>query len=420
MRPKFQEKGQALIVVALAAIVLFGFTALAIDGSRSFEDKRNAQNAADTAALAGALAYSRSQDINTAALARALSNGYDGGDTNDITITVTDSPAGVCPVNVAGKDVRVDIVSRINTSIAKVVGQNTLTNAVTATARSCGFYYGPPFDGNAIVALAPTGKGFDGSGTPDWTITGGGIFSNSSSSNAAYCNGATGISVPSVTVVGGTDFGCHGPGTIGPVTTDAYQYAYSSMSGFFPRRPICDGNAYQSAGKWYPQAGTDGSKVAWSGDMDFTTGLYCVTNSPGPYHGAITGNRVTFYLMPPNFNFKLAGGGSFTASAPTKGEYQGILLYLAPQLDANGNLIQMSGNAKQEIDLRGNGNANVIGTIMAPSADITMFGNSGTGAFNSQIIGYHVDSGGNANIKITYKPNRNYNANLPIMLSLIK
>jgi hypothetical protein len=420
MKPKFQEKGQALIVIALAAIVLFGFTALAIDGSRSFEDKRHAQNAADTAALAGALAYSRNNDINTAALTRATSNGYDGGASNDVTVTVTDAPAGVCPANTVGKDIKVDILTQINTSIAKVIGQKTLTNAVTATARACGFYYGPPFDGNAIVALAPSGKGFDGSGTPDWDISGGGIFSNSSSSNAAYCNGAAGISVPSVSVVGGTDFGCHGPGTIGPVTTDAPQYTYSNMAGFFPRQPACDGNAYQTGGKWYPQAGADGSKVAWSGDMVFMAGLYCVTNSPGPFHNAIIGYRVTFYLMNPDFNFKLSGGGSFTATAPKTGEYRGVLLYLPPQLDANGNLIQLSGNQTQHIDLRGNGSGNVIGTIFAPSADVTMFGNSGTGAIDSQIIAYHVDSGGNANIKITYNPNRNYNANLPIILSLLK
>jgi hypothetical protein len=192
------------------------------------------------------------------------------------------------------------------------------------------------------------------------------------------------------------------------------------MAGFFPRQPACNGTAYQSAGKWYPQAGADGSKVAWSGNMVFTTGLYCVTNSPGPYHDSITGNRVTFYLMDPNFNIKLAGGGSFTASAPKTGEYQGILLYLPPQLDANGNLIQQGGNGTQQIDLRGNGSADIIGTILAPSADVTMFGNSGSKAFNSQIIAYHVDSGGNANININYNPNRNHNVNLPIVLSLLK
>jgi Flp pilus assembly protein TadG len=51
-----REKGQALIVIALAAVAIFGFVGLAIDGTAKFSDRRHAQNAADTAALAAALA----------------------------------------------------------------------------------------------------------------------------------------------------------------------------------------------------------------------------------------------------------------------------------------------------------------------------------------------------------------------------
>ncbi len=42
------QSGQALVMIALAAIGLFGFAALAIDGSAIFSDRRHAQNAADT------------------------------------------------------------------------------------------------------------------------------------------------------------------------------------------------------------------------------------------------------------------------------------------------------------------------------------------------------------------------------------
>jgi len=51
---KASEKGQALILIAMGAIALFSFAALAIDGSMAFSDKRHAQNAADASALAGA------------------------------------------------------------------------------------------------------------------------------------------------------------------------------------------------------------------------------------------------------------------------------------------------------------------------------------------------------------------------------
>jgi hypothetical protein len=49
-----------------------------------------------------------------------------------------------------------------------------------------------------------------------------------------------------------------------------------------------------------------------------------------------------------------------------------------------------------------------------------MFGNSGTGAFESQVIGYHVDSGGTANITIDYSANRNYQYTVPQTLSLLE
>lgn len=410
----FSEKGQALILITLGIIALTGFTALAIDGGRAFEERRHAQNAADTAALAGALAHSRAEDIVNAAQSRATSNGYDDNETsNNVTVTVTDTASGVCPAGRSGKEIKVDITTTIDTTFARVLGRNTMTNTVSATARSCGSYYGSPFDGNAVVSLAPSGRGYDGTGTPDWNIIGGGIFSNSTSSEAAYCNGAADIIAPSVTVVGGVNFNCHGA-NIGSTNTDATQLSYADYAGLFPRQPACNGTAYQSGGVWHPQSGADGSRVAWSGDMHFAPGLYCVTNSPGPFHGQITGSEVTFYIMSANFSMRFNGGGNLTASAPTSGEYKGVLMYLAPQV-SNGILLNT-----QELDMRGNGTGDVVGTIIAPSADVTMFGNSGTGAFDAQIIGYQVDSGGNADIMINYSANNNYQVTVPQTLSLLE
>src|SRR5687768_12011260 len=87
MKPKFlKERGQALIIFALAAIGLFGIVALAIDGSAKFSDRRHAQNAADTAAMAAALELARGT-ANWDSNARNIAdeNGYDG---NLVTNTV--------------------------------------------------------------------------------------------------------------------------------------------------------------------------------------------------------------------------------------------------------------------------------------------------------------------------------------------
>ena len=118
--------------------------------------------------------------------------------------------------------------------------------------------------------------------------------------------------------------------------------------------------------------------------------------------------------MSSSFSMKFNGGGNLTASAPTTGEYKGVLLYLAPQISGNTLL------NTQTLDMRGNGTGNITGTIIAPSASVTMFGNSGTGAFDSQVIGYNVDSGGNANITVAYQRSDNLNVSSPVFLTLLK
>jgi uncharacterized membrane protein len=50
------EKGQAIVLFALAVVGLVAITALAIDTSNVYSERRHAQTAADNASLAGALA----------------------------------------------------------------------------------------------------------------------------------------------------------------------------------------------------------------------------------------------------------------------------------------------------------------------------------------------------------------------------
>ena len=64
---RVKERGQALILIAFAMVGLVAMVGLAIDGSAKFSDRRHAQNAADTAAMAAALA-------KVDAIANSLSN----------------------------------------------------------------------------------------------------------------------------------------------------------------------------------------------------------------------------------------------------------------------------------------------------------------------------------------------------------
>ena len=418
MERRKSESGQALVLIVFGLIALISMTGLVVDGGFAYSDRRHAQNAADSAALAAALAYGRGQDISASALAIAETNGYEeAGEQSEVTVAYTASPSGECPGGAAGVDITVQITSHVGTMFGQIVGIEEMTNDVSAVTRACGTYTAAMFDGHAIVSLAPNGTGFEANGTPDWLLEGGGIFSNSSSSDSVACSGDSGVTAPSITAVGGTDLTCATVDVDG-VSTDQSdsQVSWNEVQFLLPPTPDCDGTATNANGRWYAEEGADGSTVQFDDqdDMVFTSGLYCVTNSPGPVHGQISGSGVTFYIMASNFSMKFSGGGNLTATAPTAGDYGGVLMYVAPQV--SGGVLQNT----QEIDLRGNGSGAYTGTIIAPSADVTMFGNSSDTAFRSQVIAYQVDSGGNSDIHISYNAGENYQTAQPVTLSLLK
>src|ERR1041384_8021111 len=162
MRPKlFTARGQALIVIALAAVGLFAIVGLAIDGSVKFSDRRHAQNAADTAALAGALGLANGDPYwNIAALDRALENGYDDDHVRS-EIQVHNPPSTGIYSNCADVHfncndyVEVVIDSNVDTFFARVIGINQTHNHVEAVASIVSANNSFNFGGNAIVALKP-------------------------------------------------------------------------------------------------------------------------------------------------------------------------------------------------------------------------------------------------------------------------
>ncbi len=83
------EHGQALVLFVLALGVLLGFVAMSIDVGLILHERRSLQNAADAAALAGAIELPESQTLaGSKAQEWAESNGIDLGAGDEITITV--------------------------------------------------------------------------------------------------------------------------------------------------------------------------------------------------------------------------------------------------------------------------------------------------------------------------------------------
>jgi Flp pilus assembly protein TadG len=390
---KASEKGQALILITLAAVGLFAFAALAIDGSMAFSDKRHAQNAADTAALAGALKYTRGGDttaINDIAQERTTSNGYDNGDSNDVTIMVTDVPSGECPGGTPGKDVTVTINSFVKTTFAKVIGREIIENAVTATSRACGFYYEPLFNGNAIVGLKPSTSpcGFNSgeSESAKWKVKGGGIFSNGCAESKN--TGSVDLTGECVSSVGGASgFTCENEGV------KPFKYPEDVLK-IMPPNP-CDGTP-----------GDIGILVDDDDPPTFSDGVYCVSDMDDFDGKDIVLNNATLYVTDTDFNLKFAGGGGFSGTPTQAGSYPGSddydNYYMIIAMKYNPVTLQpdpcedFNDNDAQVIQFRGNGGGTFTGTVLAPSACLDLRGNGDSDGIHSQIIAYIVSSNGNA------------------------
>lgn len=390
------ERGQALIIITFAIIGLIGLTGLTVDGGMAYSDRRHAQNAADSAAMAAALAHVRGADLQETALGITSSNGYE-----DVTITSVTSPSG-CPAgSTNNKDITVQIVSKIDTTFATVVGIRQMTNRVTATSRACGTYIPPLFGGNAIVGLnhSTSTCAFDtDTGNAKWKITGGGIFSNGCAVakgnvtlDSDQCVGA---------VTGATGFGskvCSG-------TASSYDQGY--IDGIMPPNP-CDGTAGDIG---LPQPAVIGNSVT------LTDGVYCITDFEDYDKTDVILDNATLYVTDNSFNLNFSGSGGFSGTPTATGEFKNYFMVIKP---TNNKCTKFS-QGPQAINYRGNGGGGIpSGTVLAPTACIDLRGNS-SDVINGQIIGYNVSANGTAAATVNYVDDQNHKEPVDPTLQMLK
>ncbi len=151
MKHSKYERGQALILIVFAIFGLVGLTGLTIDGGNVFADRRHAQNAADTAAYAAALAKVRGGNWQSDGLARAADNDYDNNGTSNTVQVVSPPISGTYAGN--PDYIQVLITSHVDTYFARVVGIEQMTNDVQAISKTKLSGIGPLFNGEAMVAL---------------------------------------------------------------------------------------------------------------------------------------------------------------------------------------------------------------------------------------------------------------------------
>jgi Flp pilus assembly protein TadG len=431
------ENGQALILMMLALVGLFGFAGLAIDGGMVYADRRYAQNASDASSLAGAAAAAVSIENSsltseqwscgdarmTNALQSAESTAINRAADNDFIIDdVLSDNHGVtanCGQNHNGAwmekyiDVTTLISSTTPTSFIHLVFPGPLINNVESVAR-----VRPRTamaHGEAIVALNDANcldnqNGLVFSGNNNIQINGGGTFSNgcmvgNGTSFTLHVTGGTN-SYAGFGQLSGTTFNIHPPPQYYNSKLDPASYMIDPIdcSG------LPDHGSVNSEGTISP--GNYDRIRLLNGVLTMNPGLYCIWNQPNAFTingGEVIGNGVTIYLI--NGGGSVSGNAIAKLDAPAKSPdpspaVPGLLFYLAP-----GNTSLLS--------LTGNDDSHFVGTVYAPDGDIKAAGSSGTHpTFNTQLIGWNVEVEGTSLIDINFNGDENHT--IPTKIDLYK
>ena len=130
-----RQRGQIIVVFALAAFAMIAMVGLILDGGGTFVQRRIQQNAADLAALAGANAWAQDTNIatrNASAIAAARAVATQGGYTDGVdgAVVKVDPEA----YGDLGSTIQVDIGAEHDNAFGAIVGMPTWGVSTTATA----------------------------------------------------------------------------------------------------------------------------------------------------------------------------------------------------------------------------------------------------------------------------------------------
>jgi Flp pilus assembly protein TadG len=285
------QRGQAIVLVALMIVVLFGFVGLAIDSGRAYLDRRQLQAAADAAALAaaytymntGAYAASEQKAADTYASNEALYNSQScsGLGTVSATCTFGDPYGQTLSINVtdrsiAGVSFAVTGSHSMPVAIMQVLGAGpniSVAASATAVARRAGT------NGAAIQTLSPSGCGGNGGqsltfqGSSQTFVTGD-IWSNGSVfDNSNRAGGSVNGNVIDV---------CGSPPALG--TPTPWTVTGAQANGWTMPDPN------------YPLPGLNSTQVSWNGTSGSTEQPGTYTTDPGP--------NGCYFLAPGVYDFK--------------------------------------------------------------------------------------------------------------------
>ncbi len=405
---KISQQAQVLVLVAAAVVGLFAIVGVAVDGGSAFSERRHAQSAADSAALAAALAIvSQQPNWQTVATQIVSQNGFD-----PVLLEISNPPtARDCRPNdgkaspyVGDKEyVQVVLRAKAPAYFAPVVGIHQFTICVESVARATPPVTGPLYDGNAMVALScinPAGiKAFEATGNVVLKVHGGTLFSNSSASNALYTGGRAAIWAPGYAVVGGYDGNgrlyTEDGSTQAVVVEGAPPYPCPPRLENIIPTPTCTQNGTKNPTTKVVTPGNIPANFLES-NAYLQPGVYCISGGKATINAGdiLSGNGVLLFFRDDAY-FHINGGATVQLSAATSGPYAGLLVY------------SLASNTNKFI-LNGNSTSYWTGTILLPGSEVQVNGTGASSGYHSQIISDTIYYGGTADGEIWFNANENF------------
>jgi hypothetical protein len=416
-RSSNKHRGQALIMVTLALIPMFGLIGLAVDLGWMEFTKESAQTAADAAAISALLQFQSttfSTDLTCgvggvicqpptscnpapnnylhSGCAYAQLNGFSPSGNQSVTMQ---AGVGVPPTAPGVQSSAYWVTARVNQSVPQlfsaVLGHASGLVSARATAA-----LSPAKD--CIYVMDPAGSGaLSMSGTPS-LVSSCGVYINSRSPSALSGNGTPVLRASEIDMVGNYNFS----GTLQPNPPSTGVGSMGDPLAGLPAPTV--------------PAGCDHNNFKANGNVTLNPGVYCggidvrnsnATMNPGTYilkggglttqsaNSHLTGNGVTLYNTydgshsygPININ----ANSTVDLTAPTTGTYSGVLIMEDRSITAGTYTDSFGGGSYQSF----------TGIIYAPKSNVNYFGNASTSAYTI-LVSYRLQMVGTTSVNNDY------------------
>ena len=415
--------------------ILLAFVGMAVDLGMVAAKRRDAQNAVDSAALAGAGVLIKGGTVaaaKTEALSYATKNGYAAGvtvnippasgphlgDLNYVEVLATRSQptffiraVGISSVSAGARGVGGFTVTPKNYALA--VLNKTMCSAYNQGSNSTVNIIG----GGAIVnsscnpSASQSGGSFAGATYLDYYSSGGWQLSNNATTSVPPSPVSAQVPDPLASLA--RPVPCSATGT------PAGCVAASPDSGGTAAKPnIANPNAPKNVTlDLHPGTYYGGLKITGNGTVNFLPGLYVFASGGFDYGSTttVTGSGVTFFntgdpyatdnkgkpAPQPCAQMSIVGSGTLTLSAPASGTYKNILFW---QDDSCTVAFKYAGTSHT-----------ITGVIYLPTAQLNVSGGGSLGAI--QVIVDSFDYSGSNSITITFS---NYVPITPPRLALVE